>query len=53
MKRYSGDLLAILGKKRKEAAALRNNAEQQKLLWDSGSGRTGHENEDFRPYNAA
>ena len=26
MKRYSGDLLAILGKKRKEAAALRNNA---------------------------
>ena len=27
-------------------------ASRSRLLRDSGSGRTGHENEDFRPYNA-
>ena len=32
MKRYSGDLLAILGKKRKEAAALRNSAYEVQLI---------------------
>ena len=32
MKRYSGDLLAILGKKRKEAAALRNNAYEVQMI---------------------
>lgn len=32
MKRYSGDLLAILGKKQKEAAALRNNAYEVQMI---------------------